>query len=346
MHERIARAGSALAARCRPVAVAAALAVAAGSALAAGPAAAAVSPASVSTASAGGASGELGSISCASAGNCTAVGELAPTSPKALFTVSEKHGVWGTAQAVPGLAALLGRKPVEARFAALSCSSAGNCGAAGFYSPSAKVTRAFVVSEKNGTWGKVKQLPDPAGAVSSFAQIESLSCSSAGNCGAGGSYTPNGKVTFHNTGAFVASEKNGVWGKARAVPGLAKLNTIHQAGVTQLTCTSAGNCLAAGTYAGAQGAEVFTVTENHGTWGSARTFPRLIALATAGDSGFTSLSCKSPGNCTVVGFYYFISDQDVVFAFSEKNGVWARSRRSLASPRCSRAVSARSTSAR
>src|SRR5712691_12402087 len=103
---------------------------------------------------AGGANGAVDAISCASAGNCTAVGHLAPPNRKVLFTVSEKNGVWGTARAVPGPAALLGRKTAGARFSGVSCSSAGNCGAGGAYSPNAGRTRAFVVSEKNGVWGK------------------------------------------------------------------------------------------------------------------------------------------------------------------------------------------------
>ena len=114
--------------------------------------------ASAIAAAPGGANGAVDAISCASAGNCTAVGHLAPPSRKVLFTVSEKNGVWGTARAVPGLAALLGGKPSGARFSAVSCPSAGNCGAAGSYSPRAGLTRAFAVSEKNGTWGKPKQV--------------------------------------------------------------------------------------------------------------------------------------------------------------------------------------------
>ncbi len=91
--------------------------------------------ASAVPAASGGANGAIDSISCASAGNCTAVGHLAPPSRKVLFTVNEKSGVWGMARAVPGLAALLGSKPSGARFSDVSCPSAGNCGAVGSYSP-------------------------------------------------------------------------------------------------------------------------------------------------------------------------------------------------------------------
>lgn len=96
---------------------------------------------------------------------------------------------------------------------------------------------------------------------------------------------------------FVVSEKNGVWGAAQAVPGIAallgpiwdkaeeapgtaKLNVGGAAEFDQVTCTSAGNCLGVGSYAGKKSSGPFAVTEQHGTWGKARTFPRIMARTT------------------------------------------------------------------
>jgi len=54
--------------------------------------------------------------------------------------------------------------------------------------------------------------------------VRSVSCGSAGNCAAGGSYRDrNG----HGQG-FVVSEKNGLWSRAIKVPGLATLNKGEQ----------------------------------------------------------------------------------------------------------------------
>src|SRR6185437_6584258 len=151
-------------------------------------------------------------ISCASAGNCTAVGHLAPPSRKVLFTVSEKNGVWGAARAVPGLAALLGSKPSGARFSSVSCPSAGTCGAVGSYSPSASRTRAFVISEKNGTWGKPKQVTGLAAlAASHFASVDTVDCPSAGNCSAAGTYASGSRNHSESRAAFLVGEKHGVW---------------------------------------------------------------------------------------------------------------------------------------
>ncbi len=286
--------------------------------LAAGPAAAVVSaPPGVGT------SGTIDSISCASAGNCSAVGEMAPPSGKVLFAVTEENGVWGTAGAVPGLAALLGRTPVGAHFTEVSCSSAGNCGAGGSYSPNADVTQAFVVSEKNGVWGKAERVPgSKALNVGHDAQVQAVSCRAPGNCSAGGLYT----ISHDRQEAFVVSEKHGTWGNAREVPGLAQINTLgYRAGFNQIACTSAGNCLGIGLYTGSGSTDPFAVTEKNGIWGQARTFPRIVALSSlAGFAEITSIACSSPGNCTGLGISYFSVGRDAAFVLSQKNGIWER----------------------
>jgi hypothetical protein len=276
---------------------------------------------------ANGADGAIDAISCASAGNCTAVGHLAPPSRKVLFTVSEKDGVWAAARAVPGLAALLGGKPSGARFSGVSCPSAGNCGAVGSYSPRAGLTRGFVLSEKNGTWGQPRRVSGlVALAGSHVASVDSVDCPSAGNCSAGGTYAPS-RNHSESRAAFLVGEKHGVWGKARSIAGLARLNTgggdgRPDAGFSQISCSSAGNCLAAGSYVGKKGTEPFTVTEQHGTWGPARAFPRIIAANEGAFAGITSVSCLVARNCTATGFYFQSETDGGVFVFSQKNGVW------------------------
>jgi hypothetical protein len=282
--------------------VPAALLVVIGPALVAGSAVAAVS------APQAGSTFDIESISCASAGNCSAVGANRVT--KEFFAVSEKHGIWGAAQAVPGQAAVAGSRPSGGSFSVVSCSSAANCSAGGSYTAQGKSTQAFVVSEKNGTWGKLEPVRLASGRG---ARLQAVSCPSAGNCGAGGSYTIHGAVK-----AFVVSEKHGVWGKGEEIPG-------NSAGFDQIACTSAGNCLGVGFYFGSGSAgllDPFAVTEKNGTWGKARTFPRLNARADGPGSELTRVACESAGNCTAVGYYYFDGNQNVAFAFSQKNGIW------------------------
>jgi hypothetical protein len=54
-------------------------------------------------------------------------------------------GTWGTAIEVPGIAAL--NKGGDADIASVSCATAGNCSAGGYYEDASGKTQAFVVSE-------------------------------------------------------------------------------------------------------------------------------------------------------------------------------------------------------
>ena len=62
------------------------------------------------------------------------------------FVVSQASGAWHIAVEVPGTAAL--NQGGIAETLSVSCASAGNCGAGGYYKDSSGHIQAFVVSEK------------------------------------------------------------------------------------------------------------------------------------------------------------------------------------------------------
>jgi hypothetical protein len=96
-------------------------------------------------------------------------------------------GTWHTAQKVPGTATL--NKGGNAQVYSVSCASAGNCSAGGYYSDSSGHTQAFVVSQVNGTWHTARKVPGTAALnQTGNAEVNSVSCASAGNCSAGGYY--------------------------------------------------------------------------------------------------------------------------------------------------------------
>ena len=99
-----------------------------------------------------------------------------------------RAGSWGKAIEVPGLARLSAGH--GGTLVAVSCSSPGNCSADGNYTDHLGRQQAFVVSEKNGSWGSATEVPRLAALnTGKDAELMSLSCSSAGNCAAGGFYT-------------------------------------------------------------------------------------------------------------------------------------------------------------
>src|SRR6202034_2375961 len=127
-----------------------------------------------------------------------------------------------------------------------------------------------------------------------YAQVNSVSCKSAGNCAAGGSYTDAGGLQ-----GFVASQRNGRWQPAVAVAGLAALNTGSLASVQSVSCASAGDCAAGGSYqttptsSDNDPSQAFVLSEKNGRWGSAQDVPGLAALNTYDWAGVTSVSCPS-----------------------------------------------------
>jgi hypothetical protein len=244
------------------------------------------------------------------AASCAA--SLTVTTTAAVAAVAPAGG-WGRAIEVPGLARLsAGQGGVLAQ---ISCSSPGNCAAGGGYTEASGQGQAFVVSEKNGWWGTAIEVPGLAALnTGGLAEIYSLSCGSAGNCVAGGSYSGSGG------GAFVVSERNGWWGKAIEVPGLASLG--EGTGVNAVSCASAGNCTAAGTYTIASQGQAFVVSEKNGRWGRATEVPGLAALDAGTPVGVNSVSCASAGNCAVAGSYG--ADPAAAFVVSQNNGTWGK----------------------
>jgi hypothetical protein len=261
------------------------------------------------------------SVSCASAGNCAAGGTYTDGSGhQPAFVVSERNGTWGKAIEVRGLGSL--NKGGRAQLTSVSCGSAGNCAAGGEYTDGSGHLQGFVVSERNGSWGKAIEVPG-LGTLNKdgLAGVNSVSCRSAGNCAAGGEYT-DGSGRFQ---AFVVSERNGRWRAAIEVPGSGALNAGGNAGVASVSCASAGNCAAGGNYAdGHRRQQAFVVSETNGTWHKPIRVPGSGALNAAGDAGVNSVSCASAGNCAAGGFYTDGHGQGQAFVASETNGSWGK----------------------
>ena len=143
-----------------------------------------------------------------------------------------------------------------------------------------------------------------------------MSCATAGRCSAGGYYQGG-----PGAGAFVVSEKNGVWGTASRVPGLAILDQGRHAEIRSVSCASAGDCSAGGSYANSSGGQqAFVVNRTDGTWGPAEEVPGTAALNMSGGALVESVSCASAGNCSAVGDYATFGSR--AFVVDETNGTW------------------------
>ncbi|HEY1914632.1 MAG TPA: hypothetical protein VGH27_03560 [Streptosporangiaceae bacterium] len=273
----------------------------------------------------------LYAVSCTRSGYCVAVGDyLQKGVGDEAFLVSAVNGAWGKAEEVPGTADL--NQGGDAYLSAVSCSAAGNCSAGGGYTDAGDYGQAFVVSERDGIWQDAQQVPGvTAGPFDGTdPEIDSISCSSAGNCGT------NGDIDSPEM-AFVVSEQHGRWHQARLVPGLAGLNTGGFAEIDGVSCASAGSCGVGGFYwhHGAKDASyyhAFVASEAGGTWGRAAEVSGFAAFH-GRNAIISSLSCGSPGNCSAVGNSGYTTQYNQGFVVTEQDGVWGAAQLAPGLPR-------------
>jgi hypothetical protein len=255
--------------------------------------------------------GQLNSVTCTSPGNCAAVGGYQTSSSDPAMVVSEAAGVWGAATPVTLGAVSTGVADLNS----VTCTSAGNCvavGAHSTYQPSASSEEAagggeaIVATETGGTWAPASELllPAPALAAEQNATLNSVTCTSPGNCAAVGGYQASSSYP-----AMVVSAAAGVWGVATpvtlgaATPGVADLNSV--------TCTSAGSCVAVGSVGEPSQLTGLLATETGGVWGQAAPLGSSL-------SRLRSVFCTSLGNCVAVGA------DAAAMAVTETNGTWGQ----------------------
>ena len=142
--------------------------------------------------------------------------------------------------------------------------------------------------------GIVAALPANAAATNQYVTINSVSCPSAGNCSAVGSYTAS-----DHTGGLLLTETDGKWAVGiEAVPPVFSGRVV----LNSVSCASAGNCTAVGTYD--SGGLGLLVSETNGTWAAG---VEAVLPSNARSSyqyvDLVSVSCPSAGNCSAVGTY-------------------------------------------
>lgn len=276
----------------------------------------------------------LTSISCTGPGDCTAGGAYQSTgdtgpSPDQAYVVSEVHGTWGNAEAVPGTVTL--NADVGAATTAVSCSSPGNCVAVGYYTyqyaKTALGVAAFVANQVNGTWKKAQPVPALPHAAHS-AKLTTVSCAPARtaaarkaglNCVAAGV----SQLPLNTSVGFVYAEVHGTWRTAQPVPGLAA--TSPGSAVTSVSCPFPGTCGIGGYYSDkSRHSQAFVANEVNGTWRKAQEVPGTTTLNAGGDASVTSLSCPAASACVAAGAYKPKAGPGQIFVVNESVGRWNR----------------------
>ncbi len=259
-------------------------------------------------------------ISCTSAGNCDAVGarpapgQSGQTGQGVLVAAAQTNGTWGeVARVQPPTAAIV----AMASFTGLSCTSASTCEAVGWSWDGWDQRQPIAVSESGGSWTGVA-VAVPVAATN--AELDGVSCTSAGNCTAVGYDTDSS-----GDHGLVATETEGSWSPATETAAPTGATRSRLSGVS---CTSAGNCTAVGYDTGSSGDHGLVATETEGSWGQAiEVVPPVGFASPPANARLTSVSCPTAGNCEAVGEFFSGSSgigSGGMLAVFEQGGTWAR----------------------
>lgn len=252
----------------------------------------------------------INAVSCATGNYCAAAGETATSQFADRATVDvDLSGTWQQAMLVPGLS------DSSSQALSVSCPSVGNCTVVGWYRDASNAQQPFVEDEVNGTWGNFR----PLGSFSQlntgqFAQLNSVSCESPGNCTAAGEYTTLGGTPH----AFLVAEVSGTW----HLPG-PLIFVLPPSTGRAVSCPASGNCALTGTATDVHGQIQAYVQQTHqGGQEAIQFLTSSTALNVGGTALANSVSCSSDGNCAVVGHYTDATGRWQPFLAEETGGTW------------------------
>ena len=272
---------------------------------------------------------DLSWVSCASAGNCVAVGGYLDHSNRVQgLLAEERQGRWLTASEAPLPGDARGERALARGFAdpvrSVSCASAGRCAAVGWYQDRSGHQNGLLLSGKHGRWSAAEASLPANAATNPEVQLNSVSCAGAGDCTAVGTYLD----AFGHLHALLVSEVAGRWApgvEARlphdARPAQQTQNQILN--VNSVSCASPGYCIAVGNYQDRTGAgQGLLLTQRRGRWKPGAEAPLPAGGTAAGE--LASVSCPSVGNCTGVGDFVSAESHYEGLLLIEARGQWTR----------------------
>jgi hypothetical protein len=280
------------------------------------------------------------SISCPTAGNCTAIGDYRNAADlDQSWVAAETNGVWSApARATPPANMT---PPGVLTDGSVSCGSVGNCVAVGDYEDTSSEYEPYSLAETNGVWGAgtERSLPAvPAPAAQPGTEMYSVDCTAPGNCVSDGTYKTSGGAQE----GVLLTEANGTW-SATTMPltGLAVASaSTHDVGIADnsgnssddgtLACPSAGSCVGVAQYTDVNGySQGLLLTQSAGSWKSqtldlSQTGIPVYAISGHQDpnASISSVACASADNCTAIGTYLTANAIRVGFVVHEVNGSW------------------------
>ena len=257
-------------------------------------------------------SATMSGISCPSAGACVGVGTYTDGSGPLPYIIQQTNGVWG--QPVRALSSLSGFGVNPTYLNAISCADTSDCLAVGGYEDGSH-TQPFFIQENSGYWSTPVEVTSGGVFNSTYNTLYGVSCTAPGFCDVTGGY----EVGL-NTVPYVLAERGHSWASPQIISGGLPGFNAYGAQLDSVSCTSTGNCVAAGTYTNGSNLEALVVQEENGLWGQPQ---EVLGGGSFGayDVYVGSISCGAAGSCVLVGQYSNGSFWNPYVA-EEVNGVW------------------------
>ena len=271
--------------------------------------------------------GQITGVSCPAKNACTAVGFNLGYNGEAYikeaFAVSQSHGAWGPIHflTLPSGAASV----TEATLTGVSCTSAGNCEAVGYFAASSENLVPMAVQELHGSWRAATEIGVPANATTArgaYAVLDAVSCPKPGSCVGVGSYLSGS----YKLEGLTAVESGGHWKPAAEAALLATAAANIVSGLLSVSCSSRTSCLAVGGYATTSGSLSASISDafSNGHWGTVHLVKVVPAKAAAKPASWLyGVSCETT-SCEVVGNYTDSAGTQIWMAVSYSHGKWGK----------------------
>jgi len=239
------------------------------------------------------------SVSCSRAASCVAVGNYRSNGQFEGFTAAKSNGSWhqGKQVRLPANAGTTG-----ASISGVSCTGPGSCVLAGNYTDNHGHVRPMVATEAKGAWARARELRVPAGAgTTGRVLLTSLACPKLGSCVAVGQFDDKSG----HARAMAVTESGGLWHQAIQLILPKDAAGIPLVSVVSVGCSTAGNCVAIGSYRTKASKTVpMSVAESRGTWARGQHITNAPAnIAASATVGLNSVACSRSGTCTAAGGY-------------------------------------------
>jgi len=151
-------------------------------------------------------------------------------------------------------------------------------------------------------------------------EISDVSCTSAGNCTAVG-LDEDPSPSYDEYG-FAISEIDGLWGTPQVLTSPGNAASNPEAILSGVSCWSAGNCVAVGSYEDLPSQRPMEATETNGSWSQLTELSQLPTGASSYNALMLAVSCPTAGNCVATGEYGTNGTIVAAMVEEETNGSW------------------------